>query len=141
VRAIHFVADEGWKLLPLYRFDPASGLWHHERGRALPPLSLHDVSFDSGGLSVPRSVPAVAAGALARHLEEARRIVREVEASPPTAPPPRPNLPDEFERARWFPLPDEAFRELRRNGAPAFRGRRRRATARARFDPAGRPRA
>jgi selenocysteine lyase/cysteine desulfurase len=138
VRAIHFVADEGWKLLPLYRFDPASGLWHHERGRTLPALSLDDVSFDSGGLGVPRSTTAVAAGPLAHHLDEALRIVRELEASPPQAPPPQPRLLDEFERARWFPLPREAFDDLRRNGAPTLSGNRRRATARARFDPARR---
>ena len=33
VSAVHFLADHGWKLLPLYRFDPASGLWRH---RELP---------------------------------------------------------------------------------------------------------
>jgi selenocysteine lyase/cysteine desulfurase len=138
VRAVHFVADEGWKLLPLYRFDPASGLWHHERGRTLPPLSLHDVSFDAGGLSVPGSAPALAAGSLARQLEEARRIVRKVETSPPAALPPQPELPDEFERARWFPLPHEALDDLRRNRASALSDSRRRAREPARFDPAGR---
>jgi hypothetical protein len=34
VDAVHLVADEGWKLLPYYRFDPASGLWEHEQGGA-----------------------------------------------------------------------------------------------------------
>ena len=33
--AVHLLADHAWKLLPLYRFDPASGLWHHrDRGPA-----------------------------------------------------------------------------------------------------------
>jgi selenocysteine lyase/cysteine desulfurase len=31
VEAVHLVATEGWKLLPLYRFDPFSGQWHSSR--------------------------------------------------------------------------------------------------------------
>ena len=50
VEAVNLLADHGWKLLPLYRFDPYSGQWHHESGRPRPPLSLHDVSFGSGTL-------------------------------------------------------------------------------------------
>ena len=36
VDAVHLIADEGWKLLPLYRFDPDSGLWQHRGGRGRP---------------------------------------------------------------------------------------------------------
>lgn len=114
VDAIHLLADEAWKLLPLYRFDPASGLWHHESGRLRPPLSLDDVSFASGTLTLARPRPTAAARNLGRHLEETRRLVRRIEASPPTAPPADPPLSPEFERARWFPLPAEALAELRR---------------------------
>ena len=45
VDAVHLVAREGWKLLPLYRFDPDSGMWHHRagdaasRGEPAPPRS------------------------------------------------------------------------------------------------------
>ena len=27
--AVHLIANEGWRLLPLYSFDPGSGLWRH----------------------------------------------------------------------------------------------------------------
>ncbi len=37
--AVHLLADHAWKLLPLYRFDPDSGLWHHRDGRPAPKLS------------------------------------------------------------------------------------------------------
>ena len=40
--AVHLIADEGWKLLPLYRFDPDSGLWRHADARARMPLALSD---------------------------------------------------------------------------------------------------
>ena len=33
VEAVHLVANEGWKLLPWYRFDPASGMWAHVDGQ------------------------------------------------------------------------------------------------------------
>ncbi len=114
VDAIHFLADEAWKLLPLYRFDPASGLWHHESGRLRPPLSLDDVSFASGTLTLAGPRPSDATRDLTAQLEEARRLVRRIEASPPTAPLVDPPLSPEFERARWFPLPGEALDELRR---------------------------
>ena len=29
--AVTMVAQHGWKLLPQYRFDPESGLFHHHR--------------------------------------------------------------------------------------------------------------
>ena len=42
LEAVHLVANEGWKLLPLYSFDPESGLWRHADAHARAPLSLHD---------------------------------------------------------------------------------------------------
>ncbi|HEY6692767.1 MAG TPA: aminotransferase class V-fold PLP-dependent enzyme [Solirubrobacteraceae bacterium] len=83
VDAVHLVADEGWKLLPYYRFDPATGLWEHERGLAR-----------FAGASAPESV-------LADQLEEARRILAGLDPAPPVDPP----VTEEFERVRWFPLP------------------------------------
>ena len=84
--AVHLVAEQGWKLLPQYRFDPASGLWEHERGAA--------------------RFSAAAAGedVLERQLVEARRIL----ATASTGPAPDPPVSDAFEAARWFPLPSEA---------------------------------
>jgi len=40
LEAVHLLADHAWKLLPLYRFDACSGLWHHrDHRRALPTLA------------------------------------------------------------------------------------------------------
>ena len=36
--AIHLIADEGWKLLPHYVFEPLTGIWRHRRGRHLRRL-------------------------------------------------------------------------------------------------------
>ena len=105
--AVHFLAAEGWKLLPLYRFDPASGMWQHRRHRPTP-LYLDDVSFTNA----IAAAPAVEPGTFAAHLERARRIVADVETDPPAEPFDDPPLGDGFERGRWFPLPAEALREL-----------------------------
>jgi hypothetical protein len=49
---------------------------------------------------------------LAGHLEEARRIVAELEAHPPADAAPAPEVSEDFERLRWFPLPHEALAAL-----------------------------
>jgi selenocysteine lyase/cysteine desulfurase len=90
VEALHLLAAEGWRLLPLYRFDAGSGRWDHAEGR-------------------PRTavVGSASERALARQLDDARRILRGLANAPRTAPP-APPLSAEFERIRWFPLPGEA---------------------------------
>jgi selenocysteine lyase/cysteine desulfurase/CRP-like cAMP-binding protein len=117
VEAIHLLADEGWKLLPLYRFDPYTGLWHHESGRRQPPLTLHDVSFASGTLEFEGPRATEPETALRGYLEQARRIIRDVEAAPPRGPLRDPEVTPEFEQARWFPLPGEALSDLQTRSA------------------------
>ncbi len=112
LEAVHFLADEAWKFLPLYRFNPATGLWRHADARA-PRLLLADVSFASGTLTYRSDPPPESPSSeLADHLDEARRLARALESSPPPGPLPDPALPCEFERARWFPLPSEALLDL-----------------------------
>jgi selenocysteine lyase/cysteine desulfurase len=104
--AVHLVADEGWKLLPLYSFDPVTGLWEHTAG--------------AGGELTGRSLPE---SALAAQLADARRIIGAAGARPPR-PPADPQLPAELERNRWFPLPGDGrvrtgrFRTRRPGSAP-----------------------
>jgi selenocysteine lyase/cysteine desulfurase len=116
VDAVHFVADHGWKLMPLYRFDPATGLWQHRDGPRRPHVSLDD--FSVGGEAALRSRRRATApeSVLRRYLTEARRIVAEVEAHPPVVEPSR-SVSAEFERLRWFPLPHEAAAALSTDGA------------------------
>ena len=49
IDAVGLVADEGWKLLPDYRFDPHSGLLRHRSGQITPPLRLDDLSYGPDG--------------------------------------------------------------------------------------------
>ncbi len=113
IRAVHLLADEGWKLLPLYRFDPRSGLWHHHEGPTRPRTSLLDVSFMSPSLGFPEPVATEPERSLGPYLDEARRIIRDAESAPPPEPPHATVWSAEFERIRWFPLPGEALAQLR----------------------------
>jgi hypothetical protein len=111
VDAVHFVADHGWKLLPLYRFDPATGLWHHRDGPRRPHVTLDDLASAFGAVAVPRRRATAPESVLPGYLAEARRIAAEVEAHPPAVEAGRP-VSTEFERLRWFPLPHEAAARL-----------------------------
>ena len=47
VEAVRLVARHGWRMLGEYRFDVATGLWHHRDGLVEPPMRLTDVSYDA----------------------------------------------------------------------------------------------
>jgi selenocysteine lyase/cysteine desulfurase len=102
LEAVHLLAEHAWKLLPLYRFDPATGLWRHRDTR--PPPTLADAP-------VPHTIREPA-HALFERLEDARRIVGAIEVRPPREDEADPELSPQFERIRWFPLPHEAVARL-----------------------------
>jgi selenocysteine lyase/cysteine desulfurase len=112
VRAVHFLADHGWKLLPLYRFDPRSGLWQHGGRPLRRELGLDEVVYDSGRLEFHRPRATEPESVLPRYLDEAWRIVGDLEAFPPPAGGADVELPASFEEIRWFPLPGEALARL-----------------------------
>ena len=101
VEAVHLVAREGWKLLPAYRFEGATGVWRHRDGPAVPPLTLE--GFLGPDAPRPRSEPLER---LDGYLAEARAIL----ASAGYGCDDRSTLPTEAEPLRWFPLPAEAVR-------------------------------
>lgn len=110
VQAVHIVADEGWKLLRDYRFDPHTGIWHHRDGPAEPPLRLDDVHIDEDGvIRYPASHDRAPESALAGYLDEARRLLA-AHAPPDLRPtPPVAIVSPEFETLRWFALPSECL--------------------------------
>ena len=114
LRAVHFVAREGWKLLPLYEFCPLTGLWRHKDGRPEPTTSLKDLSYEDGTLEYSTRHAREPERILRQYLEDARRLVDEMVASTVSAPE-TPTLDIAFEKLRWFPLPAEALDELRRS--------------------------
>jgi hypothetical protein len=108
LEAVEIVASDGWKLLPQYRFEQATGLWRHAGGLAEPPLSLHDVRYEDGRMSWPSHRHHEREARLGDYLQEARDML----SGPPASqwPPVDPELDADFEALRWFPLPSEGVR-------------------------------
>src|SRR6266542_1477575 len=109
LKAVHMIANDGWKLLPHYEFEPGSGLWQHAGGVAEPPLSLDDVRYDRGRMSYQAHRHREPESRLPDYLAEARALF----ASPP-APLPAAvegsaalEVGPDFDSLRWFWLPHE----------------------------------
>ena len=108
VRAVAMVARDGWRLLPWYRFEPATGMWRHSAGSPEAPLSLHDIGYDAAGLHYPAHRHREPESRLAGYLEEAARVFADPTAALGPAPPSEPlAVGTDFESLRWFWLPDE----------------------------------
>ena len=104
LEAVHIVADEGWKLLPQYRFDLHTGIWHHRDGAGAVPFTLHDLAYDERGvLRYPRSDDRAPESTLPAYLDEARRLLAAIpqgDAGVRAA-----QVGDDFDALRWFELP------------------------------------
>ncbi len=117
--AVEFVAEHGWELLPLYRFDPHTGRWRHRDGYAEPRVRLEDISYEDGYMQVPSHHAHVPESALPGYLEQAHAILRGWRARVPQESAQQLRLEPEFERWRWFPLPQEALARLQESAARA----------------------
>ena len=103
VEAVHLVAEHGWRLLPDYRFDPATGLWRHHQGPVEPPVRLDQVRYDAEGvMRFPAAHETAPESALEEYLEEARRILLGHDEDHVDG---AGLLSEDFEHLRWFELP------------------------------------
>jgi selenocysteine lyase/cysteine desulfurase len=112
LEAVHLVADQGWKLLGDYRFDPARGLWRHRRGPVEPPLRLRDLGCDDQGrLQASSAHPTASDAALPGYLDQARRLLasRAPAGDGVGDGGSLPGLSADFEALRWFVLPRECL--------------------------------
>jgi hypothetical protein len=104
LEAVDIVATDGWRLLPRYRFDPATGMWRHADGQPEPPMSLDDVGYEGGEMRFAGHRHHAPEAALDGYLEQARAIL----ADPPIEARPMPlEVGEDFEQLRWFWLPEE----------------------------------
>jgi len=103
VEAVHFVAEDGWKLLPLYRFEAETGLWLHRERPQPAALSLDDLSYSRGALEYRSLRLAEPVSVLEGYLMQARKLAAAIE--PPVGKTAEATvLRDELESLRWFPL-------------------------------------
>ncbi len=103
IAAVHLVADEGWRLLPQYTYEPDTAVWRHRDGLPKPPTSLADLDFAGGSLEPPMTAPITELGT---YLAEGKRIL----AEEPETGGASPDLGTAGERLRWFPNPAEIER-------------------------------
>ena len=85
IEAIDLIATHGWRLLGAYRFDPATGLWHHREQPVTAGPDLGDLRFDDGVPHLPARPGRLGLDALPGQLVEARRIL--TDTVPPTLAP------------------------------------------------------
>jgi selenocysteine lyase/cysteine desulfurase/CRP-like cAMP-binding protein len=112
VDAVHLIANEGVKLLPLYRFDPFTGLWHHRDERPRPPVSLYDVSYAGAAMEFAGQRATAPETVLPGQLDAAAKLIASLPDLLAEEPEIHdPVLPESFEAIRWFPLPGEAMAE------------------------------
>ena len=110
--AIELVAEHGWRLLPYYRFDEASGTWQYQGRPMALPSSLLDWSFTQrlGAAEIQDRRRMSLDGQCAQAAEELQRDRADCETY-------ELQLSEAGEKLRWFTLPQEALAELRKRRA------------------------
>lgn len=117
--AIHLIANEGWRLLPHYTFDPDTGEWRHRAFSAARVMRLADISYRTGKMEYRSRYSTEPEWALPNYLDDARRILAATVDEYRTLTVVDPPRTPDFEELRWFPLPSEVLEELR--GRPTGR--------------------
>lgn len=106
IAAVHLIADQGWKLLTDYRFEPTTGLWHHRDAPVDPPLRLTKLRYDvDGTLRYPSTHRHADESAYPAYLSRARTLLASRAQTPTWSDGEKTGLADDFEALRWFPLP------------------------------------
>jgi selenocysteine lyase/cysteine desulfurase len=105
VEAVRLVAEDGWRLLPDYRFAPEDGLWRHRAGPVEPPLSLGAIRYEGGRMIAPHHDARAPVEALPGYLAEARALLASRPGEPDAPPGAFRFISPEFEELRWFWLP------------------------------------
>ncbi|MBE9539799.1 MAG: aminotransferase class V-fold PLP-dependent enzyme [Proteobacteria bacterium] len=104
LRAVELVAEHGWRMLPFYHFDAASGAWNYQGSRGPLPSNLNTLNFldycQRGGES-PHGKISLDGQCEAAELELLTEN-RPGELSELC-------LSEESERLRWFVLPQEVI--------------------------------
>ena len=113
IDAIHMIANDGWKLLPHYAFDPDTGEWRHRGHNLKSVMRLGDISYRAGKLEYRSRHSTEPEWALPNYLDDARRVIEAAAQDCRTLDIIDPERTPDFEELRWFPLPSEVVAELR----------------------------
>jgi selenocysteine lyase/cysteine desulfurase len=113
VRAVEWVAEHGWKLLPDYTFDPDSGVWRHRTGSKDAAMRLHSVSYGSGKMEFRSRLVTEPEVAVESYFGEANRVAERAVTACCEHEPIAEILPETVENLRWFLMPHEVVAEMR----------------------------
>ncbi|MCB1182814.1 aminotransferase class V-fold PLP-dependent enzyme [bacterium] len=108
IRAVEFIAREGWRFLAHYDFEPETGIWRHREQPRGTSLRLHDISYCTGKMQYRSHHVTEPESALREYLDQAEELVagwRDAAAVAPVAS--AVSLDPALEPLRWFPLPGE----------------------------------
>jgi len=111
--AIHLVANDGWRLLPHYTFDPDTGEWRHRAFSKKHVMSLAEVSYRTGKMEYRSRHSTEPEWALPNYIEDAKKIIAATADEFRTLQIQEAARSEDFEELRWFPLPSEVLEELR----------------------------
>ncbi|UJR21242.1 hypothetical protein I4U23_024337 [Adineta vaga] len=122
--AVEFIANHGWKFLPLYTYDPTTGAWEHRSGSLPAQSSLGDITYKGGrmqyyakrtdALSIhgDKTLPDPMREAKSLAVEAVRHAIETVDY---TSDPPL-NIPEKYKNLIWFALPiDIALMMIKQN--------------------------
>ncbi|XP_033110209.1 uncharacterized protein LOC117111409 [Anneissia japonica] len=112
VSAVAMVADEGWKLLPQYMFNPETGEWKQRNHQVFRDRRwLGSISYSSGKLTYPNLPAPKNKGRSPEDYEDCLNLANEIFNTAVNI-----DLPDQTllfdkraESLRWFMLPSEAM--------------------------------
>jgi hypothetical protein len=115
--AIHLIANDGWRLVPHYTFDPDTGEWRHRHYNPTNVMRLGEVSYRTGKMEYRSRHATEPEWALPGYLDEARKIIAAASEELRTQTVEDPVRTADFEELRWFPLPSEVIAEIRGDDA------------------------
>lgn len=100
LQAIDLVAEHGWRLLPFYQYDTASGVWKYQGQGLRPAVNLQDLDFmDQDQTERPR--PTATDIDYAGLLQQAEDVLLQEQQGQRF----ELSLPADAEALRWFVLP------------------------------------
>ncbi|CAF1335159.1 unnamed protein product, partial [Didymodactylos carnosus] len=108
LNALEFVANNGWKLLPLYTYEPVDGIWKHRGQVQSVYSSLDQITYKGGKMQQYRRKEQQNDKLAHDPIKEARLIMdyalMQIESVDYRTDPPL-NLIDKYKDLIWFVLP------------------------------------
>ncbi len=119
--AIHLIANDGWRLLPHYNFNPDTGEWRHRAHNPGDVLRLDTISYRTGKMEYRSRHATEPEWALPGYIDDAKKIIAAVTVEFQTLQLIDPVRTADFEELRWFPLPSEVLAEIRGDATATLR--------------------